>query len=278
MRRRKGFTLIELLVVIAIIAILAAILFPVFAKARAKARQSACLSNLKQIGLAFAQYNSDHDGIYPLGTPGCVAMDTAFMLPWWVAIQPYMKNAGILECPSANTDFINNAGWCGNPNNLCTRRAPGQKGLSYGHSIAISMNHQNNGNRSCCASTGGKEDALLAPAESFLVADSGRADIGGGLWAGGAACAGSFSDGICAPIVMANHLANCAHGVCGFGGTFAQRLQMLGTTSDACARHNGGGNILFADGHTKWFKSEATRGKMVGGPIRFNGAELYQLP
>ena len=62
MLRRKGFTLIELLVVIAIIAILAAILFPVFAKAREKARQASCQANQKQIMLAFAQYRTDYDG------------------------------------------------------------------------------------------------------------------------------------------------------------------------------------------------------------------------
>src|SRR5690348_16631762 len=64
--KRRGFTLIELLVVIAIIAILAAILFPVFAQAREKARGIACISNLKQIGLALISYAQDYDGTYPV--------------------------------------------------------------------------------------------------------------------------------------------------------------------------------------------------------------------
>ena len=66
MKSRKGFTLIELLVVIAIIAILAAILFPVFSKAREKARQTSCLSNVKQMTLAVMMYNEDYDGVYVL--------------------------------------------------------------------------------------------------------------------------------------------------------------------------------------------------------------------
>src|SRR5476651_29540 len=68
--KRQGFTLIELLVVIAIIAILAAILFPVFAKAREKARQTSCASNEKQLGLAFIQYCQDYDEMFPVGTYG----------------------------------------------------------------------------------------------------------------------------------------------------------------------------------------------------------------
>jgi len=102
MRRVKspGFTLIELLVVIAIIAILAAILFPVFARAREKARQTSCLSNLKQIGLGFAMYASDSDGRYP------PLYDNANWPNgfWWATqIQPYIKNTQILKCPSANS-------------------------------------------------------------------------------------------------------------------------------------------------------------------------------
>jgi prepilin-type N-terminal cleavage/methylation domain-containing protein/prepilin-type processing-associated H-X9-DG protein len=102
-KRRRGFTLIELLVVIAIIAILAAILFPVFAKARAKARQTSCLSNLRQIGTAFAQYIQDYDEQYPCWGWGNAA-GTGQIAAWWsmyfYQVQPYIKNTQVCLCPS----------------------------------------------------------------------------------------------------------------------------------------------------------------------------------
>src|SRR5919108_973651 len=103
--RRTGFTLIELLVVIAIIAILAAILFPVFAQAREKARESACLSNVKQLGLALQIYAQDYDETLPNH-----AADTDnFLAPkapanWAKALSPYAKNTQIFSCPSAPLD------------------------------------------------------------------------------------------------------------------------------------------------------------------------------
>jgi prepilin-type N-terminal cleavage/methylation domain-containing protein/prepilin-type processing-associated H-X9-DG protein len=114
--RFKGFTLIELLVVIAIIAILASILFPVFARARENARRSSCQSNLKQIGLGFAQYTQDYDEKYPHS-----AQSTDSALGGWVpggtippakdpsqgGLYPYLKSVQIFICPSDSKGTTN---------------------------------------------------------------------------------------------------------------------------------------------------------------------------
>jgi prepilin-type N-terminal cleavage/methylation domain-containing protein/prepilin-type processing-associated H-X9-DG protein len=95
-RSRAAFTLIELLVVIAIIAILAAILFPVFAQAREKARQISCTSNMKQIGVGILMYVSDYDNLLPLADSNNPSMYVV-----GARIMPYIKNDGVFKCPSS---------------------------------------------------------------------------------------------------------------------------------------------------------------------------------
>jgi len=117
--KRQGFTLIELLVVIAIIAILAAILFPVFAQAREKARQISCASNMRQIGLAILMYQVDADETFPIAW--CPA-GTDGGLTWTETVQPYIKSGGgdpgwagattggVWQCPDFPTDQNSNHG------------------------------------------------------------------------------------------------------------------------------------------------------------------------
>jgi len=165
--RRKGFTLIELLVVIAIIAILAAILFPVFARAREKARQASCQSNLKQIGLAMNMYATDHDGILPKfddppenhGLPAVLDPRRPdlgnWLNAWYDLVMPYTKNQNLVECPSdpvtANTPKTVMWGWC------------------YWSSYGMNWRHQGwNGDQPMAI------DRYTYPAETIIVAD--------GLW------------------------------------------------------------------------------------------------
>ena len=104
-RRRHGFTLIELLVVIAIIAILAAILFPVFQKVRENARRASCLSNEKQLGLAFTQYTQDADEKYPCGI---VSSNGFYGGGWGGQIYAFVKSVGVYKCPDDSTATVGN--------------------------------------------------------------------------------------------------------------------------------------------------------------------------
>ena len=106
MQVKRGFTLIELLVVIAIIAILAAILFPVFAQAREKARAVACLSNTKQLDLAVLMYIQDYDESLPISAYYTTdSNNNVVVASVFDSLNSYIKSSQLVQCPSANTAY-----------------------------------------------------------------------------------------------------------------------------------------------------------------------------
>jgi prepilin-type N-terminal cleavage/methylation domain-containing protein/prepilin-type processing-associated H-X9-DG protein len=159
-RSRRGFTLIELLVVIAIIAILAAILFPVFAQAREKARGASCLSNLKQAGLALSMYTQDYDETTLPQLTGAGY--------WYTTIQSYIKNWNMMMCPS-RSDTV-----CKDANNPFTPRCIGYgyndgfiSDTGYGLSYTQTKDAQGNTLRA-----GRPLAAITAPADCVAFGDT----------------------------------------------------------------------------------------------------------
>jgi len=245
----RGFTLIELLVVIAIIAILAAILFPVFAQAREKARQATCLSNNKQIGLAVMMYAQDYDEGLPLGSFLLPGMTSA--VTWQDLIEPYIKvGAGANANPNSPANRKDVAFWvCPSIGNNGFPVATGDpqpgpfassfysKGLSYiNNAYYMPTMHR------LAPTYGwfpGKPSVLAAfdaPAQVVLVTE-GWGYIGntsGDDWTTG--CKGieyGYPD-------------------------LTSTGRIIGRADNYCAgryRHSGGSVYAFADGHVKWFKA-----------------------
>jgi prepilin-type N-terminal cleavage/methylation domain-containing protein len=216
-RRTQGraFTLIELLVVIAIIAILAAILFPVFAQARDKARQSACLSNTKQIALGIAMYRQDWDGFnpfagWPIDKNGKLTGHTPasnYSQDWQFSIQPYLKNAGVLRCPSDKISFE-------------------ERPVSYIFNNMLSWNR-----------LPFSEASVDRPAEVVL------------LWDGyGPASSATMKD---PPIVNGQLYAKNMYREYSQWG---QQAQWLADPKRGLPRHNGGGQAIYMDMHAKWVR------------------------
>ncbi len=133
--RQRGFTLIELLVVIAIIAILASILFPVFSRAREKARQTSCLSNIKQLDLGCQMYAQDYDEMMPSNVYDANASGTqdAGDYTWRTAILPYVRNAQIFQCPSKRMTNAFNGGMDFDPTGVNNNSG---YAINVAHSIA----------------------------------------------------------------------------------------------------------------------------------------------
>ncbi|MBI2300674.1 MAG: prepilin-type N-terminal cleavage/methylation domain-containing protein [Armatimonadetes bacterium] len=226
--RRNGFTLIELLVVIAIIAILAAILFPVFAKAREKARQSACSSNLKQTALAVLQYASDYDQLYPTWPTRCWGQGDS--PPIHQIINPYTKNAQLFECPSqlrvAYFSGCFNAAWY----------AP----LGYGFNEFIA--HAGRGTNAACA----KEVYWTTPAQTLMWADSKC----GMIW-------GTNNANIIHRIAWPE--------VDNQGGAWCNTMNGPVSALDKYTRHNSGGNVSYLDGHVKYSPLGALTQRQANG-------------
>ena len=245
-RRRAGFTLIELLVVIAIIAILAAILFPVFAKARSKARQTACLSNMKQLAMATIMYTSDWEEYWPLtrylgttplitanlGPAPCDVVEnkSAYLFP--CLITPYVRNAGIFTCPEWSGGRTCKAGfpipvaqWSYNVSNDPNFHTTSTGGASNRCQVC-SRTCPSAGNQGALLRAGEKISNTPTPASTILFFEL------------------TSSEGVSMPYTCNNPCSSA-------GGSFHTYCEpKLNVPSRKV--HNDGNNYSFCDGHAKW--------------------------
>jgi prepilin-type N-terminal cleavage/methylation domain-containing protein/prepilin-type processing-associated H-X9-DG protein len=237
-RSNRGFTLIELLVVIAIIAILAAILFPVFAQAREKARQTSSSSNARQLGLAIRMYVQDFDERFPFG--GWLPNGNIGTGEWQNTVAPYIKNRGIYRCPSSGDSDENPA----NPQEWSWDRNP----VSYLYNNQLGRDRRPVGDAN-----------VSEPASCWMIVD-GHSDWGGreGVdWMGRPNTQWLMED---------TTFGSAASLITGW-------LSWQGFTW-ALPRHNGGANVCYTDGHVKYIKINPTGGNMTVA----QGNTLYRSP
>jgi prepilin-type N-terminal cleavage/methylation domain-containing protein/prepilin-type processing-associated H-X9-DG protein len=239
-RRRPAFTLIELLVVIAIIAILAAILFPVFAQAREKARQTTCLSNAKQMGLGLTMYAQDYDETYPWAAAP-VQPDKN---PCWSGlIYPYVKNLAVFTCPSQPDLDVKKFGL----GSVDLYKQAGPRNYSANSEVMPWLNgpsdefgrKYNRQTRTLAA--------IPEPASTIAIFDVSRAGqvlpLQPSHWWWSV-----LNDGVAYIAWKHPNYSESGPDVDG-----ASALDFVGLQ-----RHMGGANYTFADGHSKWMKPEAT--------------------
>jgi prepilin-type N-terminal cleavage/methylation domain len=222
----RGFTLIELLVVIAIIAVLAAILFPVFAQAREKARQASCLSNLKQFGLAFEQYKQDYDGLYPINRertdddpPSSDAEET---VAWPELVEPYVKNGKVVD---DHGHVLHQAGVYLCPSDEITVE---EAGPSYSINAWFEF--------------GFGEEKINRPGETILLAEK-RANLEEEHFVWWAAPWPTW------PVAQGTSIQPYENAINAVDQNTPEPAVEGGIQT---RRHGGGANWLYADGHVKW--------------------------
>ncbi|HEY3328641.1 MAG TPA: DUF1559 domain-containing protein [Capsulimonadaceae bacterium] len=237
--KRTGFTLIELLVVIAIISILAAILFPVFATAREKARATSCASNEKQIGLAIIQYTQDYDEVYPLAYAALNSSPWTIFNGWEQDIYPYVKSMKVYQCPD---DVVPRQTYFTASQPPRTYAFPASP--KYTDSSFFGWETQSNGYK--IGHTPAMNE-IPAVSELIMLAEAPNKSA--------AVNVESANDFVCAP--MTSTLSN------GWGCTTGQVLQTANGLYDPA--HSGGWNYVFADGHVKWLDPTQTVGKGING-------------
>jgi len=242
-RKSKGFTLIELLVVIAIIAILAAILFPVFAQARDKARAAACLSNLKQMGTAWMMYTQDYDELFPNANPGnpgnegpCIDMKNRGDWGGWVGnlLQPYTKNSQIFQCPSTPNLWPVNRGVGGScVVNNDAAGALAQWGIPFIY-VSYSYNYT--------ALSGKGLAALQHPSDQLAIWDS------PGPWSDCSFVDTSGGCGLWSNRDIVWYLTKLGRPLS--AGQYTNKVNT--TTVQYESPHSLGNNYMYTDGHAKW--------------------------
>jgi len=238
---RKGFTLIELLVVIAIIAILAAILFPVFAKVREKARQTSCASNEKQISVALLSYLQDADEKFPCGTHnvGYPGIDPESGQGWAGQISGFIKSGGLFKCPDDPTEPGSNES---------------VDSYALNSNLIETTSNMNTGGPMATPS-GINSSTLTSPAATVMLfeEEGNQADVTNLQGNTNGEFTSTLGDGLDAPDGTKTTTSYLWTYATGYMGASSLKPQANVPTS-AVGVHIGGSNFAFTDGHVKWLR------------------------